>query len=111
MEAGRAIDSAAEAKAAEREEIGMDEKEIGFEQQVLDRLDKIIGLLEKGSKPKKRLVEDADAPAATHEWFTKGEYPKDPYGGYAFYCDASDAPKGASGSAVSNRISGGPEGE
>ena len=111
MEAGRAIDSPAEAKDAEREDIGMDEKEKTFEQQVLDRLDKIIELLEKGKQPKKRLVEDADAPAATHGWFAKGDYPKDPYGGDTFYCDAADAPKGAGGSAISNSISGGPVGE
>lgn len=109
MEAGRATDSPAEAKDAEKENNDMDEKENTFEQQVLERLDRIIELLEKDKKPKKRLVEDA--PIASGEWFSKGDYPKDPYGGYAFYCDAADAPKGAGGSAISNRISDGPAGE
>ena len=61
-----------------------------FEQQILDRLDKIIELLEKDKKSKKILLEEIDSPTASREWFTKGDYPKDPYGGDTFYCGVTN---------------------
>lgn len=38
-----------------------------FEQQILDRLDKIIELLEKDKKSKKILLEEIDSPTASRE--------------------------------------------
>lgn len=61
-----------------------------FEQQLLERLDKIIELLEKDKKSKKILLEDTTTPTTSHEWFTKGNYPKDPYGGDTFYCGVTN---------------------
>ena len=61
-----------------------------FEQQLLDRLDKIIELLEKDKKSKKRLLEDTAVPTSNREWFTVGNYPKDAYGGDTFYCGVTN---------------------
>lgn len=61
-----------------------------FEQQLLDRLDKIIELLEKDKKSKKRLLEDTTVPTSSRKWFTVGNYPKDPYGGDTFYCSVAN---------------------
>ena len=60
----------------------MTKQEMEFQKEVLERLDKIISLLEKDKKTKKILLEEAG------QYFgrQKANYPKDIYGGDTFYC-------------------------
>lgn len=59
----------------------MTKEEMEFQKAVLERLDKIISLLEKDKKTKKLLLEEG-------QYFgrQRANYPKDVYGGDTFYC-------------------------
>lgn len=61
----------------------MTKQEMEFQKAILERLDKIISLLEKDKKTKNILLEEGG------QYFgrQKSNYPKDVYGGDTFYCN------------------------
>lgn len=60
----------------------MTKQEMEFQKAVLEKLDKIISLLEKDKKTKKMLLEEA----GNYFGRQRANYPKDVYGGDTFYC-------------------------